>query len=408
MKLPQAAILSVGDELLHGRIINTNAAFVATRLTEAGLLVAATETVGDDEFKIADAIKSLCARAETVIVVGGLGPTPDDVTREALAGAAGKLLVVDPGLKKEIARRTGGAARRKNERMARVPEGAVTLPNRVGLAAGLRVPVGGTPVYALPGVPLEMQSMFEESVVPDLVRTFVEAAPIPMRILRVFGPREAEMAETLGSLLDRSGEPAVGVTVKDGVITVTIIGTGADERAQAIRGLLGEHVFGEGLETPAHPVFRHLAEKHLTLGTAESVTGGMSASLFVEVPGASQVFRGSIVAYTDELKHELLGVPKTLLHEKGAVSPEVAIRMARGARKLLGVDTVVATTGAAGPSPDPHGAPVGRIFLAAAGPRAGARGESVTKIEYAGERNAIRRRAAYAALDFLRRHLQSR
>lgn len=405
MRLPQAAILTVGDELLHGRIINTNAAYVAGRLTEVGLMVAATETVGDEEFAIADSIKSLCSKAEAVIVIGGLGPTPDDVTREALAGAAGKLLVVSDALKKEITRRSAGDGKQKRARMARIPEGAVIFPNRIGLAAGLRVEVGGTPVYALPGVPLEMQAMVEEAVIPDLVRTFVDAAPIPMRILKAFGPRESDLAERLGPLLDRSGDPAVGVTVKDGVLTITIVGGGADQRAGAIREVIGDDVFGEGTETLAQVVFRQLTERGLTFGTAESMTGGMTASLFVEVPGASSVFRGSIVSYQEALKTELLGVPRTVLRAKGAVSPETAVRMARGGRKTLGVDVVVSTTGSAGPTADPGGAPVGRIYIAVAGPKGGSRGESIYRVDYLGERNAIRRRAAYAALDFVRRHL---
>ncbi len=408
MKLPRTAILSVGDELLGGRIINTNAAFIATRLTEAGFLVSSTETVGDDEFSIADGVKGLCGRAEAVIVVGGLGPTPDDVTREAIAGAAGKLVVVDRGLKRAIAERTKGRSAAKNARMARIPEGARTFPNEIGVAAGLRVDVGGTPVYALPGVPIEMEAMFESHVVPDLIATFANAAPIPMRILKVFGLREAEVAEQLGDLLDRSGEPAVGVTVKDGVITATVVGDGADERAEAIAAKLGDDLFGEGTDTLSSVVYGLLEERGLGFGTAESVTGGMVASLFVEVPSASAVLRGGIVAYTNDLKHALLGIPKTVLKREGAVSAEVALRMARGARKALDADVAVATTGAAGPTPDPHGAPVGRIHLAVSGPGKGKRSESVVKVEYTGTRNAIRRRAAYAALDAVRRHLQAR
>jgi nicotinamide-nucleotide amidase len=167
MKLTRAAILSVGDELLGGRTINTNAPYLAQRLTDAGFLVVATDTVGDDEFAIADSLKSLAARADTVVVTGGLGPTPDDVTREALAGAAGKLLVPDRALRTQILAKAGGKAPRRNARMARVPDGATVLPNPVGMAAGLRVDMGGTPVYALPGVPLELEAIFDESVLPD-------------------------------------------------------------------------------------------------------------------------------------------------------------------------------------------------------------------------------------------------
>jgi nicotinamide-nucleotide amidase len=405
MTVPRAAILSVGDELLGGRIVNTNAPYLAQRLTEQGFLVAATETVGDEEFAIADAIKSLCARADTVIIVGGLGPTPDDVTREALAGAGGTLLVTDRALKQEVAKRTHGRAPRKNVRMARIPEGARVFPNPVGTAAGLCVEVGGTPVYALPGFPMEMEAIFQESVVPDLERRFSTAAPLPLRVLQVAGLREAEVAEKLGDLLDRSGEPAVGVTARDGVITVTISGGGAGDRADAIRGVLGVHVFGEGGETLAVPVLRRLLDRGLTLAVAESLTGGLLGGRIVDVPGASKGFVGGIVAYTAAMKQELLGVPKTLLDREGFVSAEVALRMARGARKQLGADVGVATTGVAGPAVDEWGTPVGKGFVAVAGPKAGKEGEAVRELHFGGERNAIRRRFVNAALDLVRLHL---
>lgn len=405
MNLPSAGVLSVGDELLHGRIVNTNAAYLAQRLTERGFLVAATETVGDEEFAIADAIKGLCARADVVITAGGLGPTPDDVTRQALAGAAGTLLVTDRKLLQEIAKRTSGRAPRKNARMARIPEGATVFPNPVGVAAGLCVEVGGIPVYALPGVPMEMEAIFNASVVEDLERRFAGAEPLPLRVLRVHGLREAEVAERLGDLLDRHGEPAVGVTARDGVITVTISGEGAEERAAAIRRVLRKHVFGEGHDTLATPVLAALKEKGLTLATAESVTGGMIGSLVVSQPGASAIYRGSIVAYSPDLKHELLGVPKTVLKREGAVSEEVARRMARGARRQTGADVVVAATGVAGPDKDEWGTPVGRGFIAVSGPGKGAKAEVVKRYRFRGERNQIRRRFAHAALDLVRRRL---
>jgi len=405
MKLPRAAILTVGDELLDGRIVNTNAAYLAYRLTDRGFLVSATETTGDDEFAIADAIKGLCARADTVLIAGGLGPTPDDVTREALAGAAGVLLVPNRALRQQVAKKTGGRAPRKNARMARVPEGAQLFANPVGVAAGLCVAVGGTPVYALPGVPMEMEAIFEGSVVADLEKRFLSAEPPPLRVLRIHGPREAEVADLLGDLLARGGEPTVGVTVKTGVITITISGEGTDERADAIRAKLGDHVFGERDETLASVLLRELRARDLTLGTAESITGGLVASLCVDIPGASNVLRGAIVPYTSDLKHELLGIPRTVLKRDGNVSADLALRMARTARKRLGVDVAVATTGEAGPFPEDSEQRAGAGFIAIAGPKAGKRGEAVHPCQFQGDRNTIRRRFAWAALDLLRRHL---
>jgi len=402
LKLTRAAILTVGDELLGGRTINTNAAWLAQQLTDAGFLVVATDTVGDNEFSIADAVKSLTARADTVVVAGGLGPTPDDVTREALAGAAGSLLVVDKALKAQIAKRTEGRAPRRNARMARVPEGARTFNNPMGTAAGLRIEVGGTPVYALPGVPLELEAIFRESVLPDLDASFAGTEPVPSRVLRVFGLREAEVADKLGDLLARGREPVVGVTVRDGIITITVTGANADARADEIRAQLGADVFAEGDASLASVVLEAVEARRGTLATAESLTGGLVASLLVEVPGASRVFRGGIVAYTDEMKHELLGVPKTVLKKHGAVSAEAAERMAKGARRRLGAKIALATTGVAGPDRDAHGTPVGKGYVAAADTR----GVVVRAVQARGDRNAVRRRFAWTALDLLRRRLQ--
>jgi nicotinamide-nucleotide amidase len=402
MKLTRAAILSVGDELLGGRTINTNAPYLAQRLTDAGFLVVATDTVGDDEFAIADSLKSLAGRADTVIVTGGLGPTPDDVTREALAGAAGKLLAPDRALRTQILAKAGGKAPRRNARMARVPEGAVVFPNPVGMAAGLRVEMGGTPVYALPGVPLELEAIFEESVLPDLRTTFAGTEPVPSRVLRVFGLREAEVAEKLGELLDRARDPVVGLTVRDGIITIMITGPSAVQRAADIRGRLKTNVFGEGDQTLASVVLALLKEKGLTLGLAESITGGMLASLIVDNAGASAVLRGAIVAYVAEAKHELLDVPKSVIEKEGTVSEGVALRMARAARKKLSTDIGIATTGVAGPDLDERGTPTGRGFVAVVGPKF----ETVEKVACRGDRNAVRRRFAWTALDLLRLRLQ--
>lgn len=403
MKLTRAAILSVGDELLGGRTINTNAPYLAQRLTDAGFLVVATDTVGDDEFAIADSLKSLAGRADAVVVTGGLGPTPDDVTREALAGAAGKLLAPDRTLRTRILAKAGGKSPRRNARMARVPEGAVVFPNPVGMAAGLRVEMGGTPVYALPGVPLELEAIFEESVLPDLKATFAGTEPMPSRVLRVFGLREAEVAEKLGELLDRARDPIVGVTVRDGIITITILGPSAVQRAADIRGKLGRYVFGEGDQTLASVVLDLLKERSFTLALAESITGGMLASLIVDHAGASAVLRGAIVAYVAEIKHDLLDVPKTVLAKEGTVSEETTLRMARAARKKLASDIGIATTGVAGPDLDERGTPTGRGFVAVVGPKF----EIVEKVACRGDRNAVRRRFAWTALDLLRLRLQS-
>ncbi len=403
MSLPQAGILRVGDELLGGRIVDTNAAFLANQLTDAGFAVVTSETVGDEEFAIVDALENMAGRVDLLIMCGGLGPTPDDVTREALAGAAGTFLVTDKKLKKEIAERTGSRAPRRNARMARLPDGATPIPNTVGSAPGIRMKVKGAQVYALPGVPIEMEAMFREAVLPELQETFVETESAPRHVLKVFGPREAEVAETLGDLLERGKDPAVGVTVRHGVITITVVGKGANQRAQAIRGRLKKNVFAESETSLAEVVIGMLREREMTLATAESVTGGMVASSVIEVAGASDVLRGGVVAYSDELKRTFLDIPATVLKRESAVSAEVAGRMAKAVRRKSGASVGLATTGVAGPDRDPSGAPVGRIFCAVSVPKGK---EKVRRFAFRGDRNAIRRRAACAALDLLRRTLK--
>ncbi len=397
MRLPAAAILTVGNELLDGRVFNTNAAFLAQRLTDAGFLVVATETVADDEFIIADAIKALCGRADTVVVVGGLGPTHDDVTRSALAGAAAKLLVVDRKLKNRIQKKTKGRSPVKNARMAKIPEGAVIFDNPIGAAPGLRVDAGGTPVYALPGVPMEMEAIFLAHVRPDLEQTF-GSEPLPLRVLRIFGLREADVATRLEGVIERG----TGVTAKHGVVTIVLSGGSADKGAEEIYARLGDRVFGEGDTTLANVVLDLLEKKRRTIAIAESVTGGMASSLLVDQPGASAVFLGGIVAYATEQKHALLGVPKSVLKKHGPASEEVAARMARGVRRKLGASVGLATTGVAGPESDERGVPAGKGYVAVAS----SRGTEVKKLECIGDRESIRHRFAWQAFDLVRRHLR--
>jgi nicotinamide-nucleotide amidase len=311
-------------------------------------------------------------------------------------------VVVDRALKTEVLAKAGGRSPRRNARMARVPEGATVFKNPVGMAAGLRVEMGGTPVYALPGVPLELEAIFEESVLPDLKASFAGTEPVPSRVLRVFGLREAEVAEKLGELLERGKDPVVGVTVRDGIITITVTGAAAVQRAKDIRERLSRNVFGEGDQTLASVVLDALRERGMTLALAESITGGMLASLLVDHPGASEVFKGGIVAYTVEAKRDSLGIPKTLLAKEGTVSEAVALRMARAAKKQFKTKVAIATTGVAGPELDERGTPAGRGFVAVAGPK----GETAVAVSCRGDRNAVRRRFAWTALDLLRQRLR--
>ncbi|MHC4952515.1 MAG: CinA family nicotinamide mononucleotide deamidase-related protein [Planctomycetota bacterium] len=400
MAAPAVALLHVGDELLAGRVVNTGGAVLSRVLEGAGFRVVAMETAGDRQDAVVDALRRLVARADAVVVTGGLGPTPDDMTREALADACGRGLVTDPGLLEEVVRRTRGLAPEANEKQAAIPEGAVAFRNPVGVAAALRVEIDGRPVYALPGVPVEMEALLYDALLPDLQAAFPDVRAPERASVSACGMAEAVLVERLGDLLGREGEPEVGVTVRDGIITVIASGPGAAQRSREIREALGDDVCGAGNRTLPETVLDLLQARGARLAVAESLTGGMLASSIVDVPGASAVLAGGVVAYTADMKHNLLGVPLEVIEAEGVVSATVARAMARGARERLGAEYAVATTGAAGPDPDDGGAPPGTGFVAVAGPDGR---EEAREVRCVGDRNAVRRRFCNAALDLVRR-----
>jgi nicotinamide-nucleotide amidase len=396
----RVALLHVGDELLLGSVVNTGGAVLARELSAAGFDVVAMECAPDGVDAVRGALARLLGGADAVVVTGGLGPTPDDLTREALAAAAGRPLVTDPALLREVTERTGGRAPEANEKQAALPEGAVAFRNPVGVAAAIRVEIENRPVYALPGVPVELEALLHDALLPDLQSRFPDVAPQKTAVVHAFGIAEAVLVERLGDLLERGGEPEVGVTVRDGVITVTARGPGAAERARAIAEALGDDVCAVGSGTLARDLVGALKKRGARVATAESLTGGLVADALVSVPGASDVYAGGVVAYTPAVKHAALGVPLEVIEEEGVVSETVARAMARAAREKLGAEYGVATTGAAGPDPEKDGTRPGRGFVAVAAPDGG---EEVRPVRCAGDRNAVRRRFVNAALDLLRR-----
>jgi nicotinamide-nucleotide amidase len=397
----RVALLTVGDEILVGDIVNTNAAWLGERLTRAGLAVVASAVVGDDVARIAAALRAAVADADVVIVTGGLGPTPDDLTREALAAVAGVPLRRDPALQAALQARYAPVRRdvpEINWRQADLPGGAVPLPNPVGSAPGLRLQVGSAVAYAVPGVPREMEAMVAASVLPDL--TAAAAGPrVVLRTLRTVGRWESDVATALAGVtaeglavafLAGGGEVRVRFSATDPALVAT-----AEEQARAA---LGEDVYGADDDTLPAVVSRLLAGR--TVATAESLTGGLLATLLTETPGASATFRGGVVAYATDLKAALLGVPQPLLAERGPVDPDVAVAMARGARERLGTAYAVALTGVAGPDPQGTASP-GTVYVAVAEPHAA----QVFRRRLPGDRGAVRRLAAMAGLDALRRTL---
>jgi competence/damage-inducible protein CinA-like protein len=407
-------LVTIGDELLLGDMVNGNAAWLGRRLTESGVEVTRSVVVGDGQDEIIEAVTEALSRAEAVITTGGLGPTYDDLTRDALAVAAGVGLLRDPGIERRLRERSadlGLPLRPMALRMAEIPEGATALDNPVGSAPGLRIELPGGPVYALPGVPVEMRAITDTAVLPEL-RASV-AGPIPARaLLRTACVRESDLAGRLAPVQALPGI-ALAYLPDPAEVSIRITATGPDPQAavdhaeELARQLLGGVVHGGGEDTLDRVVHRLLAERSATVAVAESLTGGLLGAELTAMPGSSATFAGGIVAYETRLKSALLGVPEGLLARYGAVHPEVATAMAVGVRERLGAAYGLAVTGVAGPDPQ-EGRPVGTVHIGVAGPGGVSRVESpLLPVPGVGARvrPLIRRMTVVHALDLLRRHI---
>jgi nicotinamide-nucleotide amidase len=408
-------IVGVGTELLLGQIVNTNAAWIGQRLADVGWDCLRHTTVGDNEARIAEVLLEALGRADGVIVTGGLGPTQDDVTREAVAAVAGVPLVRRPVLEdwlRERFARMGTRMAEMNLRQADVPEGARYIDNPRGSAPGLIVEVGGKPLYAVPGVPREMEGMLERVVLPDLAARAGEGRAIVSRVLRTAGVGESRLAERLTPLWEAAGggQVTLAYLASAGEVRVRLTAVGATrEEAMAeiapveakIREELGEIVYGVDDETLEAAVGRLLGERNGTLATAESLTGGLLGGRVTAVAGSSAYYLGGVVAYATEAKAALLGVGRDLLATQGPVSEPAAAAMAEGARRAFGADLGLATTGVAGPT-EQDGRPVGTLCLGVAD----AAGTATATMRAPGDRAQVRAWAATVALDLLRRRLE--
>jgi nicotinamide-nucleotide amidase len=409
----RAEVVAVGTELLLGQIVDTNSAWLGERLALAGVDSFFQTKVGDNQARIVLALRTALARSDAVIVCGGLGPTQDDITRDAIAEVMNVRLVRDEAIVERIAAMFGSRGREmpdNNLRQADVPEGATIIPQVRGTAPGLVCPVGHKVIYAIPGVPHEMTEMAERAIIPDLQARTGAAAVIISRTLRSWGLSESKVAEVVAprvvALDEVGGNPTIaflasgieGIKVRITAKAVSEADALAllDAEEAELRTLLGETVFGVDDQTMEDAVGALLEARRLTLGLAESVTGGLVASRLVSVPGASSWFRGSVVAYDTAVKRDLLGVGAGPV-----VSEETARDMAVGARRVLGSDLGLAITGVAGPTPQ-DGVPVGTVWCGLAGP-----GPSVDALRFQlpGDRERIRQFAAISVLDVLRRRI---
>jgi len=412
--LQRAWIISIGTELTLGQSVDTNAAWLAEQLAAQGVRCERHVTVPDDLASIRDTLRQAADACDLIIATGGLGPTVDDLTREALAEAAGVPLETDAGSLEQIRAyfaRRGREMPERNKVQARIPQGAQAIENTCGTAPGICMELNGTPCYALPGVPFEMREMFTRDVLPHL-RAAAAGRVLRCRRLQCFGLGESDIGERLRDLMMPGRNPTVGTTAELGVIGVRINASGEsaevaeallDETETEVRARLGMVVFGRETDTLASVVGAELAARGETLSTAESCTGGLIAKMLTDVPGSSVYFVGGAVAYANELKQRLLGVPAKVLASAGAVSEPVARAMVEGARRAFSTTYALAVTGIAGPAGGTADKPVGLVFFGLAAPT----GVTVRESRFGSDapRTVIRERAARTALNLLRLRL---
>ena len=410
--LRDAACVAVGSELLGDGRVDTNSLAVTAALARIGIRVVEKRVVGDDVGAVAAALAQLLQQVDVVVVTGGLGPTADDITREAVAAAVGRSLVLDPDLETRIRERYESLGREMpaiGSAMARVVDGSRPLANLTGSAPGLLLEVGGRFLAALPGVPWEMRGMLEQEVVPELAR-HTGGNVVLRRILVLGGVVESGVETRVRPLYDRFGREAVTILAAVGVVRLVLSAEGEpaaaavrlDEMEVAFRDLLGDDVAGLDVDGLAPAVVAALAARGATVATAESCTGGLLGAEITGVSGSSTVFLGGVVSYSNEVKEAMVGVPHDLLVAHGAVSEQVARAMAEGVRTRLGADWGVGITGIAGPSGGTADKPVGLVHWAVAGPG----GLDARHAVFPGDRTAVRRWSVNSALDLLRRCLR--
>jgi nicotinamide-nucleotide amidase len=404
-------VIAVGTELLLGQIVDTNSSWMGEHLALAGIDSHFQTKVGDNFERMVSSIRLGLERSDAVILCGGLGPTQDDITREAIAEVMGVVLVRHPEIGDRIRAMFTARGREmsdNNLRQADVPEGATVIPQMPGTAPGLLCPVDGKVLYAVPGVPHEMREMLIGTVIPDLQKRAGLAAVIRSRVLRTWGHSESGLAEMLAGRIDELdvlGNPTLAFQASgiEGIkVRITAKAGGAEEAESILadeearlRGIIGDLVFGVDDDSMESVVIDMLRERGLSLGVAESLTGGLMGARFTSVPGASDVFRGGIVSYASDLKFSLLGVP-----QGPVVSASAAKAMAEGARQALRTDVALATTGVAGPA-EQEGQPVGTVFLGLAMDGV----SEVQRVQLPGDRQRIRQYAVISAVNLLRRRL---
>ena len=406
--MKKASIVTIGNEILSGKTVDTNAAHLAGELQNIGIPVVSSYTVADEIEQIVRALKLAGSDADVIIATGGLGPTDDDLTRQAFAEFLGVELQLHEELLEKIQERF---ARRNlempeiNKIQAYIPAGAKALDN-IGTAPGIMAEYKGKLFIALPGVPMEMKQMFEESILPEL-KQYAGSQAVVVRRLKCFGAGESTIAEIIGDMMQRGRNPLINCTASSGIITLHIIATAkkqneakkmAEKDEKFLRDTLGDMIYGTEEQTLAEVVGEKLARQKKTLAVAESCTGGWLAKLITDVPGASGYFTQGWITYSNDAKSSELGVPVDLIEKHGAVSEQVATAMAQGARGKAGTDYAISITGIAGPTGGTEQKPVGLVYISVDSDS----GCETKRCLFISKREFIRLRAAQTALNMLR------
>lgn len=408
-----AELLAVGSELLGPLRAESNTLWLTERLLDSGIEVAARATLADEHALVASAIRAALARADLVITTGGLGPTADDLTREAAAAATGRALRREPAIVEALRERFARYGRKlttTNEKQADVIDGAEVLPNPRGTAPGQWLRQDGRTLVLLPGPPGEMKPMFEAEVLPRLRASVGATSVVRRRVLKIASMPEGEVDQLAAPVYSAFAAAKTTILGSPGQVELHLVAQAASpeeserhigELAAALRNALPDRVYSEdGRDLPA-VVVGLLAERGLRVALAESCTGGLLGARLTEVPGASEVVDRGFVTYSNRSKVEELGVAPALLERSGAVSEEVAAAMASGARRAAGTQLGIAITGIAGPDGGTPEKPVGLVFVATAG----AAGDSVRRCLFPGGRERVRYQATQVALEMVRRAL---
>jgi len=405
-----AEIISIGTELLLGHIVNTNAAYLSRKLSELGVDIYYQTTVGDNPQRLTHTIRKALVRSDIVILTGGLGPTVDDITIEAVAGLVGKPLVLNKVILADIKnhfKARGIAMPAGNERQAHIPEEAKWLRNKVGTAPGVIIEYHGKVIICLPGPPRELHPIFESGVVPYLKKRYASGWVFRTRTIKTTGLPESRVNIIVKDLLKLPPPTTVGIYAKLGQVELTIMAKAKTKRAAQVQiakiekriySRLKDYIFGYDDDTLEGAVGRRLIEKRKTIVVAESCTGGLVSSRLTDVSGSSKYFIRGAVPYSNEVKVKYVGVSAGTLKKYGAVSRQVAMEMARGIRSLMGVNIGLAVTGIAGPTGGTNKKPVGLVYIALITDTK----RAVKEFRFAGSRADIKWQASQAALNMIR------